>query len=285
MHFRKHAAVALAATAAAVGSMAVSATAAHATAAHAAPKPYHVVTIHVNNHRVLVGKNNRIQAGRTLFRVVTHKGDHQMNIVRLRKGYSLPQFGQDVGAGLGSGNVKAIKRVDKNAVFRGGAEARPGWNGAFSANLGPNTYYFFDSNTNKFAPVKVVGKLGRRAAVPTSSTMNIYTYGFGPQGTIMHNGWTLLKNRADQPHFVELQQVKQSTTAAQVKKFFKHGAQGQPSWALRATEGSGVISPGHNSAMRLNLPAGKYLVACFWPDDRTGMPHAFMGMWKLVQLK
>jgi len=25
-------------------------------------------------------------------------------------------------------------------------------------------------------------------------------------------------------------------------------------------------------------------VACFWPDYFTGMPHAFMGMWKLVTL-
>jgi hypothetical protein len=26
-------------------------------------------------------------------------------------------------------------------------------------------------------------------------------------------------------------------------------------------------------------------VMCFWPDDETGMPHAFMGMWKLISLR
>ena len=31
-------------------------------------------------------------------------------------------------------------------------------------------------------------------------------------------------------------------------------------------------------------PRGKYLVACFWPDYITGMPHFFMGMWKLINL-
>jgi hypothetical protein len=36
--------------------------------------------------------------------------------------------------------------------------------------------------------------------------------------------------------------------------------------------------------LRYDLPRGEYLIACFWPDRLTGMPHAFMGMWKLVQL-
>jgi hypothetical protein len=35
----------------------------------------------------------------------------------------------------------------------------------------------------------------------------------------------------------------------------------------------------------LDVPAGKYLLACFWPDDDTGMPHFFMGMWKLVRVR
>jgi hypothetical protein len=33
-----------------------------------------------------------------------------------------------------------------------------------------------------------------------------------------------------------------------------------------------------------DLPAGEYLLACFWPDRFTGMPHFFMGMWKLINL-
>lgn len=280
MHFRKHAAVAIAATAAAVGSMAVSATAAHAKAL----PPVHVVTIHVNNHRVLVGAHNRIAAGRTLFRIVTHQGDHVLNIVRLHKGYSLPQFGQDINKAF-AGNVKAVNRVDKNATFHGGNEARPGMHSAFSATLGHGTFYFFDSNSSKFVPVKVVGKASPRQAVPTTSQIRLYSYGFDAgRKSPQHHGWTLLDNKADQPHFVEFQQVKESTTTKQVGKFFKNGAQGQPKWALPANQGSGVLSPGQHSAINLRLPAGKYLVACFWPDFKTGMPHAFMGMWKLIHL-
>ena len=45
-----------------------------------------------------------------------------------------------------------------------------------------------------------------------------------------------------------------------------------------------MLTPGQHVAQYIDLPPGKYLIACFWPDFRTGMPHAFMGMWKLIQL-
>lgn len=280
MHFRKSAAVALAATAATVGAVTVSTTGAQAATK---PAPYHVVTIHVNNHRVLVGKNNTIPAGRTLFRVVTHQGDHIMNIVRFRKGYSIAQFGQDINKAF-SGNVAAIKRVDAGSVFNGGSETNPRQMGEFSANLRPGRYWFLDQNSRAIAPVKVVGKLVPNTAVPTTGLIDLFTYGFGPEGRIRHKGMTLIRNRADQPHFIEFQQVKQSTTAAQVRRFIKKGGQGQPPWALKASWGSGVLSPTQISALALNLPKGKYLVACFWPDFMTGKPHIMMGMWKLIQL-
>jgi len=54
---------------------------------------------------------------------------------------------------------------------------------------------------------------------------------------------------------------------------------------LKAGADSGVVSPNRDQLLTLNLPAGKYLVMCFWPDYFTGMPHFFMGMWKLVTLK
>lgn len=281
MHFRKHAAVALAATAAAVGSMAIGATTAQASA----PAPVHVVTIHVNNHRVLVGAHDKIAAGRTLVRIVTHQGVHNLNIVRLHKGYSLQDFGQDVGKAF-SGDVPAVNRLDKKATFHGGNDARPGMHSAFSATLGAGKFYFFDADTNKVAAVNVVGKVKPEQAVPTTSQITLYSYGFDPgMREPQHNGWTLLDNKADQPHFIQFQQVKQSTTTKQVGKYFKQGAQGQPKWALKATQGSGVLSPGQHAAIKLNLPAGKYVVACYWPDFKTGMPHAFMGMWKLITLK
>ena len=37
--------------------------------------------------------------------------------------------------------------------------------------------------------------------------------------------------------------------------------------------------------MAYNLPKGTYVLMCFVADDMTGIPHAFMGMHKVIKLK
>ena len=92
-------------------------------------------------------------------------------------------------------------------------------------------------------------------------------------------------NQADQPHFLVLQHVKSSTTNKQGSEVHQvRRSQGNPSWVLKANTDSGVVSPNRSQLLNYDLPAGKYLVACFWPDYFTGMPHVNMGMWKLVTL-
>jgi len=79
--------------------------------------------------------------------------------------------------------------------------------------------------------------------------------------------------------------VKPGTTNSQVRRFFKHGGNSQPSFALPGSYGFGVLTQRQSAAQYINLKPGKYLIACFWPDFRTGMPHALMGMWKLLVLR
>jgi hypothetical protein len=78
--------------------------------------------------------------------------------------------------------------------------------------------------------------------------------------------------------------VKQSTTNKDVRDYAASGSEKPPSWGLPEATGSAVISPGTTQVFHYSLPAGKYLVACFWPSKDTGMPHFAMGMWKLVEL-
>jgi hypothetical protein len=49
--------------------------------------------------------------------------------------------------------------------------------------------------------------------------------------------------------------------------------------------GSDAVSPGHASVLSLNLPKGTYLLQCFVADDVTGIPHAFMGMHLVVNIR
>jgi len=248
--------------------------------------PVPTVVVHVSGKSVSLSTGNRMHAGRTVFKVVTRKGDHTLQIARLRNGYTLAQAGADLNKAFG-GDVRAIRRVDRNVVFRGGAEARPNKPGRFAVTLPRGKFVFIDQNSNAFTMVTVFGKIPHRQTLPNRASITAFTYGFvtaRAPAAVPHKGWFLFRNKADQPHFVEFQHVKQSTTNAQVRRFFKHGGQSQPSFALPGSYGIGVLTQGQHAGQFINLAPGKYLIACFWPDDRTGMPHAFMGMWKLIQL-
>jgi hypothetical protein len=46
-----------------------------------------------------------------------------------------------------------------------------------------------------------------------------------------------------------------------------------------------VLSAGQQAELTYSLPPGTYVLLCFIADDVTGMPHADMGMHKVVTLK
>jgi hypothetical protein len=268
-----------------IGLLASSLVAAGAASA-STPAPVPVVTVHVNSFGVRIGdgSSSSLHAGMIMFKVITAKGDHGLQIARLHAGYTLQEASVDLGKAF-SGDVTAIRRVDSHITFRGGAETRPNNPGWFATTLYAGTYVFVDQNGNAHRFVTVFGTPPNRAAVPRDGSIAAFTYGWGvTPDSLPAGGWARVYNQADQPHFLVVQHVKQSTTGAEVRHFFNSGAQGQPSWILRGETSTGVISPFRSEVFHLNVGPGKYLIACFWPDDDTGMPHAFMGMWKLIQL-
>jgi hypothetical protein len=236
----------------------------------------------VNGH-INIDGGNTLHAGRINFKVVTGQGSHILQILRLHRGYTLQQAGQDFGRAFG-GDTDAIARIDDRVTFRGGATARPHKPGFFTVTLRSGHFYMIDQNGNGVTAFRVVGDVVQRPGVPHQSQITAFTYGFDSSPlTIPASGTTYFFNQADQPHFLEMQRVKAGTTAAEVRQFVKHPA-GPPPFGLHAGTGAGVLSPHTGEMMRYDLPKGEYLLACFWPDRFTGMPHFFMGMWKLIHL-
>jgi hypothetical protein len=255
-----------------------------AVASAATPAKAQTVTVTMSNSAIAIGKNNQIAAGTTAFKIVSTKGQHDLQIAQLHKGYSLQQLGHDINLAFSKGNIKAINNLDNNVTFFGGAGASPGHPGLYTQTLRAGTYYAVDTDGNAVAKLTVKGA-GHVARVPHNSTVTAFTYGFTNTPRVLpHQGTMFFDNHADQPHFLVMQAVKQSTTNRDVEKFIKSGGNGNPSWGLPFSTGTGVISPTIGMNWQYNVPAGKYLLACFWPDDRTGMPHFFMGMWELVQV-
>lgn len=256
-----------------------------ATASASTPAKVPTVIAHVSSKSISLSTGNRLHAGRISFKVVTHKGDHELQIARLKRGYTLPEAGADLAKAF-SGDVGAVRRVDAKISFRGGAETRPHHPGRFGINLSRGQYVFIDQNSNAFRTITVYGKAPARRALPHNSSIGVYTYGFDTTPNVLpRSGNTRIFNVSDQPHFIVFQRVKHGTTHKRVAKYFKSMSEQEPSWALKANTSSGVISNGRSQTFHYSLPAGRYVIACFWPDDETGMPHASMGMWKLVTLR
>lgn len=229
-----------------------------------------------------------INAGLVTFKVVDNKSKRAavLQAFRLHAGYTLQDLSADFGPAF-SGDTAAIARLDDNVTWLAGAEAKsakPGW---FQERLTKGSYVFIDQNQNApiFTTLTVKGTAHKRTPVASHGKINIFTYGFEPRGAIRNKGWVKVANRSDQPHFIEFQAVKKGTSRAQVLKFLRSGGHGQPSFAMRAHTSFGVISPNRHAAWKLDLPKGRYALMCFWPDRMSGMPHAFMGMVDMVNLK
>jgi hypothetical protein len=98
---------------------------------------------------------------------------------------------------------------------------------------------------------------------------------------IPSHGVMAFLNEATDYHFVVLLQVKPDTTLAEVKQSLM--SPGQPSFALAGNYSTGALSPGGAQLSTYSLPKGKYVLACFWPDE-NGVPHAAMGMLRFINV-
>lgn len=252
-----------------------------AAAGAAAARPIPVVRATLGAHVSL--SRTHLSPGRVTFEVHGLKGEHTLQILSLHKGYALGQAEQDFGAAFG-GNVAAVRRIDAGVSFKGGVPGRPRRPGHVTMYLSAGTYYALDLDGNAITRFTVAGAAVTRRTVSTNSRVTMLTYGFDAASRLARRGEMRLTNTSDQPHFLVIQQVKPGTTATQVRSYFASGAQADPPWLLKASTSTGVLSPTKTEAFSYSLPAGRYVLACFWPDDETGMPHAAMGMWKLVTL-
>jgi hypothetical protein len=279
MRFRMRAAVAIGAASVVALSGVTVATSANASAANTPD-----VAVHMTKSKIRLSSST-IHAGPTTFHPTSNDGKHhEMQVIRLHKGYSLQQAGADLQRSF-QGKVKAIRRLDKNVSFRGGGPAaRSGHPGSVTITLSKGHYYVLDQAGNGLASLTVRGSQYGRPAVPHTGVITAHTYGFSVGGHLPATGEVKMRNISDQPHFVAMTRVKNGTTRRQVARFVKSGARRNPPWILHAGTDSGVLSPYRHEVLHYRLPAGKYLVACFWPDDDTGMPHFFMGMWRLVNI-
>jgi hypothetical protein len=233
---------------------------------------------------------DEIRPGRTTFKVVRgHKGGGLVQVMRLRKGYSLKHAFSDFGKAFGpTTHIKAVRRIDRNVVFYGGMPAPAKGDPAtkWAVNIDArDKYYAANLDKNNVSSFLVKGKHQKRSWPSADGRLNMAPGNvFKPAAVNAHKGWMNTTNNSDEPHFIVLDHVKKSTTIEQVNDCFAGTGPCDFRAADHAAADTGVISPGHTFRWKYHLPRGRYLAQCFWPSKADGMPHALMGMVALMDL-
>jgi hypothetical protein len=189
--------------------------------------------------------------------------------------------------------AKGTRELVRDVRFFGLADALPGGPIAATVNLDAGLYYAFDASSPALPNTHNVVRLHVKGDGPSWVTSHRHLASvsltsedrFVVRGHLPAHGSVLVRNVADTIHFMEIQPVKAGTTDAEIQAFFESGSQDQPPFLLDGPGASmEVTSPGRQVVLSYSLPKGTYVLLCFIADDVTGMPHALMGMHKVVKV-
>lgn len=241
------------------------------------------MTIKVAKKAITLRGARGLHAGRVKIDV---RGTGLAEIVRFDRGYDYRDFKKDVAATF-AGDMKALRRaIAKTELFGGVA---PGASGTVVLpRAGTYTVFAFG---NRGPGPHASFKVGAAKRSPTPGVDGRIVAKTGPKWAgsnhLPAKGTFKFKN-ADKtvPHFVTLQQVVEGTTTDQVLEGLRSEEQGPPpDFFLPAGLETGSLSPGRKMTVNYDLPPGQYVIMCFFPDpNMKGMPHALMGMLKMIRL-
>lgn len=271
------------------GSFLTAATATTAQAASAAPAPTTKVWV-TKYHNIEMPDRLRPGVHRFVVRTSREAG---FQIIRPRKGYTKAEALRDAARMFGA--VKPLRRFERNTVLMGGVNARKGEPGVMWTRLPRGRYWVLDVNDENSKPRKVhdlrVGGDRVQGMLPASATIRSVgeaAWAARPKA-INNRGILKYRNDSTDNHFVELAKLAPGKTVADFEEWLEQlmqGNEGPPPIDFSAATSSGIIAPGKAMSMRYDLPPGKYMVLCWWPDsDRDAMPHVFMGMYRGITLR
>lgn len=251
------------------------------------------------HHFSLSGPRN-FQAGRVALKLKAKGGEFETEVASFKSGYSFHDFKKDVAAfgnsygpnGPTKSGLKHLNRAVAHTTVYGGLDVTAGTgNGTIELDTA-GTYYVFNDSNVPSSPKKltVSAPEAQRASAGATATVTAKSNDrFGGAKTLPAKGTITFKNvshgKNKSPHFLDLQHVKNGTTKKQVQSYLTSGSSSTPSFIRNGTAGTDAISPGLSQTLTYHLPKGEYVELCFFPDLKTGAPHADMGMIRVVHLK
>jgi hypothetical protein len=185
--------------------------------------------------------------------------------------------------------ASAMRTVHALTTFFGGAQK----GGVWQVNLPVGNYYALGVQSTAMGMAKAVPFTVSGA--PHAGRLHATQLTIRPVGPVGKNRWTARQvgrqpvewinfaNAAHELHFLDMSGVAPTTTSSMVKKAFT--SNGQPKFFTGPSINFDVVSPGVRVAIKQAVPPGRYLLDCFIPSESDGMPHALMGMWKLIDVR
>jgi hypothetical protein len=249
---------------------------------------------------MVVSGPKKVSAGRVNLSLHSVGGDGAVDIVRVKPGHTFKEvaanfaaFGASFGpTGPSAAGLRALRKSVHSIVFYGGLDTGTIGREHGSVVLPKAGHYLLINDSGggpngQFRKLTVTAKVGSRATPKSSATVTaVNAKRFRGATTLPAAGTITFKNKAtNSPHFLVLQHVKQGTTRQQVITAVSSNSSGPPPFALPESAATDVVGEGHAMTVHYKLPAGEYAEMCFFPDLQTGMPHAMMGMVRIVHLK
>ncbi|GAA2033675.1 hypothetical protein GCM10009740_25240 [Terrabacter terrae] len=272
---------------------------------------HHVTTVWVTGDGSQVSlSRSRADAGPISFHVSTSNtgpGGSQISLFRLLGKATINTFKADLANEFSSTPATAAKGtrgLNRHISATGLADVQKGYPASVRVDLRPGTYYLMDLGSF-FGPMGpsgapnpalttfvVRGTEGDSSAWKDGSDSHTPTIWLtsadrfvGPRH-LPAEGSVTFRNVADTIHVAQFSPVKKGTTDEQVQAYYDSGVMTPPPFALNGPAfGLDVLSAGTHATLTYDMPPGTYVLQCFVSDDVTGMPHALMGMHKVVVLK
>ena len=273
------------ATALACAPLLLSPTGANASPAATSRAGMSHITAKLTAKTIKVSGADNLRPGRVKLSV---SGKGVVEIAMFKAGYDSSDFLTDINKFGGKNDIKALKHALANTQILGGFSGG-GSGTVVLPRAGSYTPFSLGERGVVMGKPFMVHGAKRASSTPSTDGRIIAKNGpsWGGSTTLPAKGRMLFKNQRSTgvPHFLVLQQVAEGTTTDQVLQFLQSGDQGNPPWGLPAGMETASISPGKSMTVDYDLPAGQYVVMCFFPDPKMqGMPHALMGMLEMIHL-
>ncbi|WP_369776860.1 hypothetical protein [Streptomyces sp. R33] len=240
------------------------------------------------------------QAGMVSFRVRTDDPNgHFLQAFRPHPGVTVDQVLADLAKAVSHQPVptaEGISAVRDEAELFGGAQVTPSVPETFTAPITAGELVLLDFGAFLADPAHPVTRTLQLQGPKRSGSLTDFADGlvierdtadgprFDVRGLDRAVGRILVHNSSGELHEMAVQPVAPGTTDAQIQAVFDRTAPGPLPYTGRPV-GLGMLSPGRSALLETrNLPPGTYVLMCFVPDAKTGLPHAVKGMHKVVVL-